>query len=95
MWLLYKVVLIFIDAAKYHPAILVFGLLTNIAIGISIASALPWIRNAHHKSVYFKESRWLRNLIASLVYLKDTIELLDGMCLSFVRVIITNINPFV
>jgi len=57
MWLLYKVVLIFIDAAKYHPAILVFGLLTNIAIGISIASALPWIRNAHHKSVYFKESR--------------------------------------
>jgi len=49
MWLIFKAVIIFIDAAQYHPAILAFGLLTNVAIGISVISALPWIRDAHHK----------------------------------------------
>ena len=29
---------------------LVMGVLTIIVVGVSIASAFPWVRNTHHKS---------------------------------------------
>jgi len=51
MWLIYKVVIIIIDVAAYHPVILTFGVLTNVAIGISAASAIPKLRDTHHKYV--------------------------------------------
>jgi hypothetical protein len=31
-----------------HEAILAMGVLTNIAIAVSILSAFPWVRNTHH-----------------------------------------------
>jgi len=49
MWLLYKVVILIIDIAEYHPVILTFGVLTNMAVGISAASAIPKLRDTHHK----------------------------------------------
>ena len=48
-WLIFKVVLIFIDHKENHGAVLVTGALTNLAVAISIVSALPWVRNTHHK----------------------------------------------
>ncbi|KZV83649.1 hypothetical protein EXIGLDRAFT_307079 [Exidia glandulosa HHB12029] len=55
-WLLYKVVEMFINHRVQHLAILVTGVLTNLAVFISIASALPWVRNNHHNTF----ERWHR-----------------------------------
>ena len=50
VWLIFKVVLIIIDrSANRNTVILVMGVLTSLAVAISILSALPWVRNTHHK----------------------------------------------
>lgn len=48
VWLIFRLVLIFLDHANYNDAILVMGVLTNFAIAISVASGVPWVRNTHH-----------------------------------------------
>lgn len=48
LWLIFKVTLIFIQHQSNHDVILVFGVLTNLLVAISIASAFPWVRNTHH-----------------------------------------------
>ncbi|KAJ3575058.1 hypothetical protein NP233_g1351 [Leucocoprinus birnbaumii] len=48
LWLIFKVTLIFIQHRSNHDVILVFGVLTNLIVAISIASAFPWVRNTHH-----------------------------------------------
>lgn len=50
-WLIFRVVLIFIDHKDNHDAVLIMGVITNLAVAISIASAFPWVRNTHHKYV--------------------------------------------
>jgi hypothetical protein len=49
VWLIFRVMLIAYNLKNYHDSILVIGILTNIAVIISIISALPWVRNTHHK----------------------------------------------
>jgi hypothetical protein len=49
LWLIFKVTLIFIQHSFNHDVILVFGVLTNLIVAMSIASAFPWVRNTHHK----------------------------------------------
>jgi hypothetical protein len=49
MWLIFKVVAILIDHKRNHDAVLVMGVITNLFVAISIASAFPWVRNTHHK----------------------------------------------
>lgn len=44
--------LIFIDHKDNHDAVLIAGVVTNIAVFISIGSAFPWVRNMHHKYVF-------------------------------------------
>ena len=51
VWLIFKVVLIFIHHRDNHDAVLVMGVLTNLAVVVSILSAFPWVRNTHHKWV--------------------------------------------
>lgn len=60
-WLIFKVTLIFIDHKNNHDAVLATGVVTNVLVAISIASALPWVRNTHHKYVKFRSliERWL------------------------------------
>ncbi|KIY50279.1 hypothetical protein FISHEDRAFT_39509 [Fistulina hepatica ATCC 64428] len=48
LWLLFKTCLLFIDAANYNPAILVFSILILIALCVTIICALPWLRDNHH-----------------------------------------------
>ncbi|KAF9451497.1 hypothetical protein P691DRAFT_352740 [Macrolepiota fuliginosa MF-IS2] len=48
LWLIFKVALIFIQHRSNHDVILVFGVVTNLIVAISIASAFPWVRNTHH-----------------------------------------------
>ncbi|KAH7104938.1 hypothetical protein BKA62DRAFT_430130 [Auriculariales sp. MPI-PUGE-AT-0066] len=48
LWLIYKVIDIFIHHNVNHDAVLVTGVLTNICVIVSIASAFPWVRNTHH-----------------------------------------------
>ncbi|KAF9788477.1 hypothetical protein BJ322DRAFT_1106467 [Thelephora terrestris] len=47
-WLVFKVTWIFLDHSKNYDAVLVMGLLTNIAVAVSALSAIPWVRNTHH-----------------------------------------------
>ncbi|KAF8998922.1 hypothetical protein BDQ17DRAFT_1247031 [Cyathus striatus] len=58
MWLVYRVVVIFIDHKDNHDSVLVMGIITNIFIGISIISAFPWIRNNHH-NVFERHHRFI------------------------------------
>ncbi|THH13259.1 hypothetical protein EW146_g6937 [Bondarzewia mesenterica] len=48
-WLIFRVTLIFINHKDNHDAILIMGVITNLAVAISVASAFPWVRNTHHK----------------------------------------------
>lgn len=56
-WLIFRVTLIFIDHKDNHDAVLIMGVLTNLAVAISIASAFPWVRNTHHKYVRARRKR--------------------------------------
>ncbi|KAF9073580.1 hypothetical protein BDP27DRAFT_1215721 [Rhodocollybia butyracea] len=58
MWLVFRVVIDFINHRNTHDAILAFGVATNVAIGISILSAFPWVRNTHH-NVFEKHHRFI------------------------------------
>jgi len=48
-WILYKVVGILKNRSVTQHSVMAMGLVTNIAIIISVVSAFPWVRNAHHK----------------------------------------------
>lgn len=48
-WLIFKVSLNFNQHRSNHDVILVFGMLTNLIVAVSVASAFPWIRDSHHK----------------------------------------------
>ncbi len=45
-WLVYKVVDIIRYRAVQHPSVLATGILTNVAVIISVLSAFPWIRKS-------------------------------------------------
>ena len=49
LWLLYKVVKIFMNKESQHDAVLVTGFFTLVTVGLSALSAFPWIRNNYHK----------------------------------------------
>ena len=51
IWLLFKVVNNFRKLNVTHDAVLVMGVVTNLAVMISALSAFPWVRNTHHKYV--------------------------------------------
>ncbi|EIM85048.1 uncharacterized protein STEHIDRAFT_132528 [Stereum hirsutum FP-91666 SS1] len=57
-WLIFRVVLIFIDHKDVHNSILITGVITNLAVSISIASAFPWVRNTHH-NVFERHHRFI------------------------------------
>lgn len=57
-WLIFRVTLIFINHKNNHDAILITGVVTNIAVAISIASAFPWVRNTHH-NVFERHHRFI------------------------------------
>jgi hypothetical protein len=58
VWLIFRVVLIFIDHKDNHDAVLIMGVITNLAVSISIASAFPWVRNTHH-NVFERHHRFI------------------------------------
>jgi hypothetical protein len=57
-WLIFKVTLIFIDYKNNHDAVLAMGVITNVLVAISIASAFPWVRNTHH-NVFERHHRFI------------------------------------
>jgi len=57
-WLIFRVTLIFIDHINNHNAVLAMGVVTNILVAISIASAFPWVRNTHH-NVFERHHRFI------------------------------------
>ncbi|KAJ3800266.1 hypothetical protein GGU11DRAFT_420108 [Lentinula aff. detonsa] len=78
MWLIFRVVINFMNHKNTHDAVLVMGVVTNLAIAISILSAFPWVRNTHH-NVFERHHRfigWL-GLICTWVFivLGDTYDL--------------------
>ncbi|KAF8622661.1 hypothetical protein AX15_006772 [Amanita polypyramis BW_CC] len=57
-WLIYHLINIFTEHKKHYVMVLVTGVITSIAIGISIIAALPWVRNAHH-NVFERHHRFV------------------------------------
>jgi len=47
-WLIINVVHVFMDVHNQAATTLAAGVVTNVAIMISIAAAIPWVRNNHH-----------------------------------------------
>ncbi|KAJ7350454.1 hypothetical protein DFH08DRAFT_110779 [Mycena albidolilacea] len=47
-WLVFRIVLVISDYRHFPASIITAGVITSVAIFISIASALPWVREAHH-----------------------------------------------
>ncbi|TFK74013.1 hypothetical protein BDN72DRAFT_854377 [Pluteus cervinus] len=58
LWLIFRVVLILKDHKRNHDSVVVMGVITNVAVGISIASAFPWVRNTHH-NVFERHHRFM------------------------------------
>ncbi|RPD53448.1 hypothetical protein L226DRAFT_516932 [Lentinus tigrinus ALCF2SS1-7] len=58
VWLIFRVTLIFIDHKDNHDAVLIMGVITNLAVSISILSAFPWVRNTHH-NVFERHHRFI------------------------------------
>ncbi|EJD44886.1 hypothetical protein AURDEDRAFT_88007 [Auricularia subglabra TFB-10046 SS5] len=56
IWLLYKMIEMFIHNKLQHLAVILSGVITNLAVVLSIASAFPWVRNNHHNTF----ERWHR-----------------------------------
>ncbi|KAG8967116.1 hypothetical protein FRC03_010671 [Tulasnella sp. 419] len=68
-WLIYRVVTLCMHAAINHKAVIATGIVTNVAIIISVISAFPWIRNTHH-NIFERHHRfigWL-GLLATWVF---------------------------
>ncbi|OCH89871.1 hypothetical protein OBBRIDRAFT_793857 [Obba rivulosa] len=57
-WLIFRVTLIFIDHKDNHDAVLIMGVITNLAVATSILSAFPWVRNTHH-NVFERHHRFI------------------------------------
>ncbi|KAF8633735.1 hypothetical protein AX17_004391 [Amanita inopinata Kibby_2008] len=58
VWLLYKVIMNYIDVKIQHPAVLVMGTITLCIVGLGALSAFPWVRNNHH-NVFERHHRFL------------------------------------
>ena len=50
-WLIFRVALVFKHHRDNPDVMLVLGVVTTTVLGICAGSALPWIRNRHHKYV--------------------------------------------
>ncbi|TFK20782.1 hypothetical protein FA15DRAFT_112343 [Coprinopsis marcescibilis] len=69
IWLMYRVATILINHSLNHSSVIVMGVITNVVVMISIASAFPWVRNTHH-NIFERHHRfmgWL-GLIATWIF---------------------------
>ncbi|KAG9000656.1 hypothetical protein FRB94_005309 [Tulasnella sp. JGI-2019a] len=57
-WLIFRVVLLITHAAKNNRAVIATGIITNLAICISVLSAFPWVRNTRH-NVFERHHRFM------------------------------------
>ncbi|KAH9942225.1 uncharacterized protein BXZ73DRAFT_87878 [Epithele typhae] len=74
VWLIFRVTLIFIDHKDNHDAVLIMGVITNLAVTISILSAFPWVRNTHH-NVFERHHRFIGWIAWVFVVLGDSYDL--------------------
>ncbi|KAL0070352.1 hypothetical protein AAF712_002540 [Marasmius tenuissimus] len=61
LWIIVKIVILFEEYTAAHPAVLTMGILTAVTLCISIASAIPWVRNTHHDTFeqYHRFAGWI------------------------------------
>ncbi|CAE6528025.1 unnamed protein product [Rhizoctonia solani] len=68
-WLLYKVIELCRHASVNQKSVIAMGIVTSIAVTISVISAFPWIRNQHH-NIFERHHRfigWL-GLLATWIF---------------------------
>ncbi|CUA67991.1 Vacuolar membrane protease [Rhizoctonia solani] len=68
-WLLYKVIELCRHASVNQKSVIAMGVVTSLAVTISVISAFPWIRNQHH-NVFERHHRfigWL-GLLATWIF---------------------------
>ncbi|KAG8998011.1 hypothetical protein FRB94_010781 [Tulasnella sp. JGI-2019a] len=57
-WLIFRVVFLIIHATMNNRAVIATGIITNLAICISVLSAFPWVRNTRH-NVFERHHRFM------------------------------------
>ncbi|KAF8598529.1 hypothetical protein BDV93DRAFT_534328 [Ceratobasidium sp. AG-I] len=57
-WLLYKVIELCRHASANQKSVIAMGVVTSVAVTISVISAFPWIRNQHH-NVFERHHRFI------------------------------------
>ncbi|KAG8793830.1 hypothetical protein FRC12_001460 [Ceratobasidium sp. 428] len=68
-WLLYKVIELCRHASVNQKSVIAMGVITSVAVSVSVISAFPWIRNQHH-NVFERHHRfigWL-GLVATWIF---------------------------
>ncbi|KAG9119303.1 hypothetical protein FRC07_005729, partial [Ceratobasidium sp. 392] len=68
-WLLYKVIELCRHASVNQKSVIAMGVITSVAVSVSVISAFPWIRNQHH-NVFERHHRfigWL-GLLATWIF---------------------------
>ncbi|KAJ7928454.1 hypothetical protein B0H13DRAFT_2652929 [Mycena leptocephala] len=68
-WLVFRVVMIIADYRHFPASIIATGVVTSVAVFISIASALPWVRDSHHNIFegYHRMVGWL-GLVSTWIF---------------------------
>ncbi|QRV78335.1 nonribosomal peptide synthetase [Ceratobasidium sp. AG-Ba] len=57
-WLLYKVIELCRHASFNQKSVIAMGVITSVAVSVSVISAFPWIRNQHH-NVFERHHRFI------------------------------------
>ena len=78
-WLIFRLVLVFNDREDNPGPVRFAGVLTCIFVALCIVSALPWVRNAHHKYVAgcFDPNNLMQSVL--IAFLRDTIGSAGGL----------------
>ncbi|KAJ7617629.1 hypothetical protein DFH06DRAFT_1306780 [Mycena polygramma] len=68
-WLVYRLVRIGTHYDRYPTSIVASGVVTTVAVFVSMASAIPWVRNTHHNifEVFHRVVGWI-GLISTWVF---------------------------
>ncbi|KAG8884384.1 hypothetical protein FRB97_004393 [Tulasnella sp. 331] len=57
-WLIFRIVYLIVHATANNRAVIATGIITNLAICISVLSAFPWVRNTRH-NVFERHHRFM------------------------------------
>ncbi|KAJ7502937.1 hypothetical protein B0H11DRAFT_2223042 [Mycena galericulata] len=70
VWLVFRIILIGINSRNYPVSVITAGVVTCVAVLISMASAFPWVRESHHNIFegYHRLVGWIQMILAAWTF---------------------------